>query len=120
MQFPISKVSILFSAHRIQISGAHPVRAPLWTNISLISQDFSENIIKIPPRDWCPLLGEVLDPPLLMLILSVIPLRGGRHHINHHAGWHFEEEYPPKAKPRWIFFFKMSTQVMINVMSPDI
>ena len=34
---------------------------------------FSENIIKIlgrhPPRDWRPLLGEVLAPPLLLIIL---------------------------------------------------
>ena len=62
----------MFSQASVQwrIWGGRIRRAPpLRTKISLISYGFSENITKIlgrrPPRDWRPLLGEVLDPPLL-------------------------------------------------------
>ena len=58
-----------------RIQGGTRHASPLRTKISLISWGFSENIIKIldrrPPRDWRPLLGEVLVSPLAVYRYAV-------------------------------------------------
>ena len=45
--------------------------APPPVQILSISCSFRENLAKsyvgVPPESWCPLLGEILDPPLLIL-----------------------------------------------------
>ena len=57
----------------VDLRGARGTRAPLGVQILSISCSFWENVAKLyvgaPPGSWRPLLGEILDPPLMSVEL---------------------------------------------------